>query len=187
MLPEKSGVAWRNGWQKKHVFPKPLTFPGVSPSRTFFFVMTYLASTSKTSSRGGFTLLEILIAIALLAAIAALLISNLDRVLGGGRTEIARIFVNETMENPLMQYRIHMGQFPTTEQGFEALLRRPSEEATNWQGPYIRRLSNDPWGNPYQYRFPGEKNPGSYDLWSLGPDGVDSDANIGNWEKSERD
>lgn len=141
----------------------------------------------RKNKRSAFTLLEILIAIALLAAIAALLISDLDRVLGGGRTEVARIFVNETMENPLMNFRIHMGRYPTTEEGLQALLTRPSEEAENWQGPYIRRLPNDPWGNPYQYRFPGERNPDGFDLWSWGPDGRDSDANIGNWVRRTDD
>lgn len=141
----------------------------------------------RKNKRSAFTLLEILIAIALLAAIAALLINNLDRVLGGGRTEVARIFVNETMENPLMNFRIHMGRYPTTEEGLQALLTRPSEEAENWQGPYIRRLPNDPWGNPYQYRFPGERNPDGFDLWSWGPDGRDSDANIGNWVRRTDD
>lgn len=141
----------------------------------------------RKNKRSAFTLLEILIAIALLAAIAALLIINLDRVLGGGRTEVARIFVNETMENPLMNFRIHMGRYPTTEEGLQALLTRPSEEAENWQGPYIRRLPNDPWGNPYQYRFPGERNPDGFDLWSWGPDGRDSDANIGNWVRRTDD
>lgn len=136
---------------------------------------------------GAFTLLEVLIALALLAAIAALLIGNLDRVLGGGRTEVARIYVNETLETPLMNFRIHMGRYPTTEEGLQALLTRPSEEAVNWQGPYIRRLPNDPWGNPYQYRFPGERNPDRFDLWSWGPDGTDSDSNIGNWERSRDD
>lgn len=141
----------------------------------------------RKNKRSAFTLLEILIAIALLAAIAALLIGDLDRVLGGGRTGVARIFVNETMENPLMNFRIHMGRYPTTEEGLQALLTRPSEEAENWQGPYIRRLPNDPWGNPYQYRFPGERNPDGFDLWSWGPDGRDSDANIGNWVRRTDD
>ncbi len=132
-------------------------------------------------ANAGLTLLEILIAIALLAAIAGLLVTNLDRILGGGREEVARLFVEETLTTPLLSYRINMGRYPTTEEGLEALLRRPSEDAVNWRGPYIKQLNPDPWGNPYQYRSPGEHNPDSYDLWSWGPDGTDSGQNIGNW------
>jgi general secretion pathway protein G len=137
----------------------------------------------RSPRQSGFTLLEILIAIALLAAVAGLLITNLDRILGSGNEEVARIYVNETLETPLMTYRVHMGGYPTTEQGLEALRSKPSEDATNWKGPYVKKLPNDPWGNPYQYRYPGEKNPGSYDVWSLGPDGKESEDDIGNWEK----
>lgn len=129
----------------------------------------------------GFTLLEVLIAIALLAAIAALLITNLDRILGGGNKEIARIFVNETLETPLMTYRVHMGGYPTTEESLEALVVKPSDEAVNWQGPYVKKIPKDPWGMPYQYRSPGEKNTSSYDLWSYGPDKKESEDDIGNW------
>ncbi len=142
-----------------------------------------ISSQNRRNRPSGFTLLEILIAIALLAAIAALLITNLDRILGGGNKEVARIFVNETMETPLMTYRVHMGGYPTTEQGLIVLINKPSDEASNWQGPYLKKneLPKDPWGNAYQYRSPGEKNAGSYDLWSWGPDGKESEDDITNW------
>lgn len=137
----------------------------------------------KHSSQAGFTLLEILIAIALLAAIAGLLVTNLDRILGGGREEVARLFVEETLETPLVAYRVNIGRYPTTEEGLEALVTKPSEEATRWRGPYIKKLNPDPWGNDYQYRSPAEKSNGGYDLWSYGPDGIESDDDIGNWNK----
>ena len=143
--------------------------------------MIMMTQSTPARRRKGFTLLEVLIAIALLVAIVALLITNLDRILGGGNKEVARIFVNETLETPLMTYRVHMGSYPTTELGLKALMIRPSDEAVNWQGPYIKQLSKDPWGNEYQYRFPGEKNTESYDLWSWGPDGQESADDIGNW------
>jgi general secretion pathway protein G len=137
---------------------------------------------SYRTAEAGFTLLEILIAIALLAAIAGLLVTNLDRILGGGKEEVARLFVEETLETPLMAYRVNVGQYPSTEEGLQALVKKPSEETANWRGPYIKKLNPDPWGNAYQYKFPGEKSPGSYDIWSFGPDGVESDDDIGNWE-----
>lgn len=141
----------------------------------------------RKSRRAGFTLLEILIAIALLAAIAGLLITNLDRILGGGKKEVARIFVGETMETPLMSYRVNMGNYPSTELGLAALSKAPSENSGNWEGPYVKKIPLDPWGNPYQYKSPGEKNVESYDLWSWGPDGTESADDITNWEVSGDD
>jgi general secretion pathway protein G len=135
----------------------------------------------RKGGQAGFTLLEILIVIALLAAVAGLLATNLDRILGGGREEVARLFVEEALETPLTAYRVNMGSYPTTEEGLQALVRQPSEEATNWRGPYVKKLNPDPWGHPYRYKCPGEHNPDSYDLWSLGPDGEESDDDIGNW------
>jgi|TARA_B100001093_G_C26813367_1_gene1008552 general secretion pathway protein G len=138
-----------------------------------------------SSKRLGFTLLEILIAIALLAAIAALLITNLDKILGGGKKEIARIFVNETLVTPLMTYRVNVGSYPSTEEGLEALMTQPSEETENWDGPYVTKLSKDPWGRPYNYKFPGIQNLEKFDLWSLGPDGVESEDDIVNWNNAK--
>jgi general secretion pathway protein G len=135
----------------------------------------------------GFTMLEVLIAIALLAAVMTLLIVNLEKILGGGNKEVARIFVNETMNTPLMTYRVHMGSYSSTEEGIAALRVKPDEEAANWQGPYIDKEPKDPWGRPYQYAYPGENNTDSYDLWSWGPDGQESEDDIGNWEQAADD
>jgi general secretion pathway protein G len=140
----------------------------------------------KVRKTSGFTLLEILIAIALLAAIAALLITNLDKILGGGKKEVARIFVEETLVTPLMTYRVNVGNYPSSEDGLEALVSKPGDNAENWDGPYITKLSKDPWGKPYQYKFPGEHNTETYDLWSWGPDGKESEDDIGNWTKSAK-
>lgn len=149
------------------------------------YVSCSLRPLARRRPQAGFSLLEILISIALLAGIAAILITNLDGILGGGKREVARMFVSETLEAPLIQYRINMGNYPSTEEGLQALLKPPSENATNWQGPYIKQLPNDPWGKPYQYRFPGTHNPQSYDLWTYGPDGTESGDDIGNWTPSE--
>jgi general secretion pathway protein G len=92
--------------------------------------------------------------------------------------------VNNTIQAPLLSYRMHVGNYPSTAEGLAALVNRP-EGNTRWRGPYLERSSQlmDPWGNPFQYRFPGERNPGSYDVWSNGPDGLPGTADdIGNWE-----
>lgn len=134
------------------------------------------------SSRAGFTLVEMLIVFALIATIGGLAIGALGGMFGQAEEDAAKQFVNNSLEAPLLQFKIHMGSYPTTEQGIPALLAAPSDRASRWRGPYIRKMPEDPWGNPYQYRFPGTHNPGSYDLWSNGPDGVESSDDIGNWE-----
>ncbi len=121
--------------------------------------------------------MEILIALALLAALAGLIIAGFGNVLDDGQKDTAQQFVNSSLETPLMRYRIDMGSYPTTEQGLQALLTAPSERSARWRGPYVEREPIDPWGNPYQYRFPGQHNTGKYDLWTEAPDGTV----IGNW------
>ncbi len=136
---------------------------------------------SRRARQAGFSLLEIIIAIALLVLISGVVISNLDSVFGAGQESTARLFVKETIRSPLLQYRTNTGSYPTTEQGLSALVQAP-EGVSGWKGPYLQdALPNDPWGRPYQYRYPGEKNPNGYDVWSLGPDGQDNETNIGNW------
>jgi len=83
---------------------------------------------------------------------------------------------------PLLKFRIDTGSFPSTSEGLAALLKAPGNKAAKWKGPYIDNLPDDPWGNPYKYRYPGSKNPNKYDLYSLGQDGTESADDIGNWE-----
>lgn len=138
-----------------------------------------IASVSRRS-RSGFSLLEIVIAIALLLLISGVVITNLENVFGSGQQSTAEIFVRQTIKSPLMNYMKDVGTYPNTEQGLQALVRAP-ENVENWKGPYVDSIPNDPWGKPYQYRFPGEKNPRGYDIWSYGPTGQDNENNIGNW------
>ncbi|MEM9226483.1 MAG: type II secretion system protein GspG [Verrucomicrobiota bacterium] len=120
--------------------------------------------------RGGFSLIEILIVIALIATIAGVVILNVDKILGGGNENLARTFVSTTGKTALVAYRLDNKNYPTTEQGLAAL------------SEYLDEDPVDPWDKPYQYRYPGTRNTSSYDLWSLGPDGVESDDDIGNWK-----
>jgi general secretion pathway protein G len=94
------------------------------------------------------------------------------------------------LESQLNLYRLDNFNYPTTDQGLEALVTKPADlpKGANWkEGGYIDRLPKDPWGNPYRYLQPGSH--GDYDLFSLGADGVtggtDKNRDMGNWNLEE--
>lgn len=80
------------------------------------------------------------------------------------------------IDEPLEAYREQVGEYPSTEEGLLALLNAPVEKIEKWKGPYVPPNTDflDPWGNQFVYRFPGNNNKESYDLYSLGPDGIES-------------
>lgn len=130
--------------------------------------------------RSGFSLVEMLIVIALIAVVGTLLIGRIGNLFGGAQEDVAKQFVENSLKAPMIKYRIDTGSYPSTEQGLAALITKPAS-AAKWKGPYIEKMPEDPWGRPYQYRFPGTRNTDAYDLWSLGPN-PDSEADdIGNW------
>lgn len=136
-------------------------------------------------SRGGFTLLEIIVVIIVLALLAGLVAPQIFGRLTEARGTTARTQI-ELLGTALDNYRLDNGAYPTTEQGLQALREKPARAPVpgNWRGPYIRKaVPNDPWGRPYLYRFPGERNATSYDLRTLGrdgqPGGAGEDADIG--------
>lgn len=137
------------------------------------------------SRRAAFTLFEILLVVALLGLLATVAIVNVDRLFQSSSEDITRTFVTTSMKAPLTTYRYHMGTYPSTAEGLQALLTAPGSAGDRWKGPYLdtpgNQLPVDPWRHPYQYRYPGTKNPGKYDLFSFGPDGVESGDDIGNW------
>lgn len=144
----------------------------------------FFRSPRRPSRNGGFSLIEILIVIALIAVIATLAISNIGKIFGGQQSKVAGIFVNQTVKLGFTAYKIDLGSYPSTEEGISALAKAPAGKETRWKGPYIEKVPADPWGNAYQYRFPGSKNingTSGYDIWSLGEDGTESADDIGNW------
>lgn len=133
----------------------------------------------------GFTLIEIMVVVIIIGLLAAVV---LPRVVG--RTDDARVAKARqdvrVMESALELYKLDNFNFPTTAQGLEALVSKPSGEPQpkNYRaGGYVKSLPKDPWGNPYQYLSPGIK--GDVDIFSLGadnqPGGDESNADIGNW------
>lgn len=137
------------------------------------------------SLSSGFTLLEILVVLAIIGLLAGLAISNVDKIFGGAQRDTTALQVRESMKTPLVSYKIHMGDFPSTSEGLQALVTPPANRAERWNGPYLNppKVPVDHWGEPLQYAYPGTHNKGSYDLWSKGPDRQTGTADdIGNWD-----
>jgi general secretion pathway protein G len=133
----------------------------------------------------GFTLLEVMIVVVILGILAALVVPKII-----SRPDEARIMAAQQDVASLMQalklYRLDNQRYPTTEQGLQALVVRPTSSPIppNWKsGGYLERLPADPWGNPYAYLNPGLH--GEIDVFSLGADGMpggeENDADIGSW------
>lgn len=122
-----------------------------------------------TAQVRGFTLIELLVVLVILGLLAGLVGPQVMRYLGESKTKTAGLQIEE-LGSALDLYRIDVGRYPTTEEGLRALVQRP-QNAGNWNGPYLRKreVPQDPWGNPYRYRSPGEH--GAFDLWSYGADG----------------
>ncbi|MFZ9429957.1 MAG: type II secretion system major pseudopilin GspG [Burkholderiaceae bacterium] len=138
----------------------------------------------RRSSSAGFTLIELMVVLVIIGVLAALVVPNvLDRA-DDARATAARTDVNN-LTQALKLYRLDNLRYPTTEQGLQALVARPTTgpQAPNWK-PYLERLPLDPWGQPYQYLHPGLK--GEVDVFSFGADGKSGgngrDADIGSWQ-----
>jgi general secretion pathway protein G len=134
----------------------------------------------------GFTLVEILTVLAIVGLLIGVVVSNTDRIFGQSQEAVARIFVRDSLKTSLVRYRMDIGDYPSTAEGLTALLGATPGNADRWKGPYMDaiggKLPLDPWGQPYEYRYPGVKNPGGYDLYSKGPDKTaDTADDIGNW------
>ena len=95
--------------------------------------------------------------------------------------EWTKVIIDGNLAPPLERFRAHTGRYPTTKEGLQTLLVAPAGLVGRWRGPYLESLPRDSWNRRYWYRCPGIHNPKSYDLWSLGPDGVLSRDDIGNW------
>jgi general secretion pathway protein G len=143
-----------------------------------------LQSSSHRRRISGFTLLEIMVVVIILGVLAATIIPQFVGTTQEAKIGAAKAHVAE-LGSALERFYLHMDRYPTQEEGLSVLETAPTSDAAKWRGPYIKKLRPDPWGNPYQYRRPGVRLPGSYDLWSRGADnangGEGDGADIGNW------
>ena len=140
-------------------------------------------------SKRALGLLRVILAIGLLVLLTAFVVPSI----GDRRPREAGLasggLVNGPIGSALQRYRWDMGTYPTTNEGLRALFLPPAgmEGRAKWKGPYLRGspdAARDPWGNPYQYRFPGRVSETEFEVWSAGPDGKDeTDDDITSWKK----
>lgn len=129
--------------------------------------------TRRFPDRRAFTLLELVVVIIVLGLLAAIVAPQFLGRVSDARSTAAQTQI-ELFGTALDSYRLDNGSYPTTAQGLEALRVKPTQAPVpgNWRGPYVRKdIPVDPWGRPYVYRSPGERNTSGYDLSSLGRDG----------------
>jgi len=130
----------------------------------------------------GFTLVEMLVVISIIALIMALVGPRVLNFLAESKTKAAKIQI-ASLESALDLYALDTGQYPSSSEGLDALMHRPGG-VTSWSGPYLKgnEVPNDPWGKPYVYRSPGEHGP--YDIVSYGPKGQEGGtAEINSWSR----
>jgi general secretion pathway protein G len=136
----------------------------------------------------GFTLIEIMVVVVIIGLLAAVVTQQLMGNVDDAQVSKAKQDIR-VMETALTLYRLDNFRYPTTEQGLDALVRKPADpNLNNWKtGGYVKRISKDPWGRDYLYASPGEH--GEFDIATLGadgqPGGEEANADIGNWNLDE--
>ena len=149
------------------------------------FTPSHRAS-ARRRTHHGFTLVEMLLVLVILAVLAAIVIPKFS-----GRSQQAKETAAKSqissIELALDAFEVDTGFYPPGATGLNALLEQPNN-APNWKGPYLKKgVPLDPWGNPYIYTYPGKNNPRGYDLMSTGPDGrAGGDDDINNWDEQKR-
>ncbi len=138
---------------------------------------------SYRSREAGFTLVEIIMVVVIIGALAAMVVPRLTGRSEQAKKAVAKADIETNLATALKLYELDNGHFPTTSQGLEALLKQPTSSPvpTNWNGPYIEKRPVDPWGQVYEYRSPGDHRM-DYDLYSKGKDENTDEDDIVNWE-----
>lgn len=132
----------------------------------------------------GFTLIEVMVVVVILGILAAVVVPNIMDKPSEARVNKAKQDVR-ALEEALNRYKLDNYDYPSTEQGLDALVKKPggSPEPKRWKGPYVKKVPNDPWQNPYQYLNPGVH--GAIDVFSTGKDAGSPADDIGNWNLDE--
>ena len=130
-----------------------------------------------------FTLIEIMLVVVIIGALAAMIVPRLTGRSEQAKVAAAKADIGAHLATALKLYELDNGNFPSTGQGLDALLTKPTTNplASNWNGPYIEKKSIDPWGHPYQYVSPGNHR-ADYDLSSKGRNDKKEEDDITNWQ-----
>lgn len=141
------------------------------------------------SARAGFTLMELLLVMAILVILLGLVAPRFLGTQKKANINAAKAQIG-LFKSPLEMYALDLNGYPTTEQGLAALVEAPGdlEDPTKWKNPYLNSaIPQDPWGHDYQYASPPTRNKNGFpDIWSLGPDGEEgTEDDIGNWDGEE--
>jgi len=133
-------------------------------------------------NKSGFTLVEIMLVVIIIAALSAMVLPRLVGRSEQAKINVARSDIEANLATALKLYELDNGNFPTSNQGLMALRvkTQSSPIPRHWNGPYIEKDPTDPWGNSYLYSSPGKHRP-DYDLYSKGKDDATSDDDITNW------
>jgi general secretion pathway protein G len=131
--------------------------------------MTNSRRKCRESGASGFTLVELLVVLAILTLLAGLVGPRVLGQLGGAKAKTAGVQIAD-LEKALELYKLDVGRFPSTEEGLDALSRKPATVASGWAGPYLKGgVPLDPWGKPYRYQRAAN---GAIEIVSLGADGA---------------
>lgn len=130
----------------------------------------------------GFTLIELMLVLVILATLATIVAPKLTGQSQKAKKTAARTQISQ-FEVALDAFEIDLGRYPTTTEGMRALVEKPASDSAEWTQPYLKQdIPLDPWGNEYNYRYPGQNNKDGYDLYSFGPDGkLGGGDDIANW------